>query len=272
LLLFLMNLRAALLVLISVPVSIGLALMAMAYWGISANLMSLGGLAIAIGMMVDGSVVMMEHIFSHLSHPDREHDHQSGRLTAPEDADRHNVESDDHGIGLRIQEAAKEVGRPVFFAVMIIIIVFAPLFSLQGVEGKLFQPMAMSIVLAMLASLLVALLMVPALATYLFRRGVKHRDNILTRTLDSGYRRLLQGALKQRSLVTGSALAMLVGALLLVPFLGTEFVPELEEGTLNIRVTLAPSSSLDTSVEVAQKMEQVLMTFPEVLYAASRVG
>ncbi len=272
LLLFLMNLRAALLVLISVPVSIGLALMAMAYWGISANLMSLGGLAIAIGMMVDGSVVMMEHIFSHLTHPDREHDPQSGRLTSPEDADRHSVESDDHGIGLRIQEAAKEVGRPVFFAVMIIIIVFAPLFSLQGVEGKLFQPMAMSIVLAMLASLLVALLMVPALATYLFRRGVKHRDNVLTRTLDRGYRRLLQSALKQRSLVTGSALAMLVGALFLVPFLGTEFVPELEEGTLNIRVTLAPSSSLDTSVEVAQKMEQVLMTFPEVLYAASRVG
>ena len=272
LLLFLMNLRAALLVLISVPVSIGLALMAMAYWGISANLMSLGGLAIAIGMMVDGSVVMMEHIFSHLSHPDREHDHQSARLTEPGDVDRHNVASDDHGMALRIQEAAKEVGRPVFFAVMIIVIVFAPLFSLQGVEGKLFQPMAMSIVFAMLASLLVALVMVPALTTYLFRRGVQHRDNVITRKLDSGYRRLLQSALTKRSLVAGSAVAMLIGSLLLVPFLGTEFVPELEEGTLNIRVTLAPSSSLDTSVVVTQKMEQVLMTFPEVLYAASRVG
>lgn len=220
LLLFLMNLRAALLVLVSVPVSIGLALMAMANWGISANLMSLGGLAIAIGMMVDGSVVMMEHIFSHLTNPDREHDHQSGRVTDSDDADRHNAQSDDHGIALRIQEAAKEVGRPVFFAVMIIIIVFAPLFSLQGVEGKLFQPMAISIVLAMLASLLVALLMVPALATYLFRRGVKHKDNVLTRALDSSYRRLLQGALKKRSLVVGSALVMLVGALSLVPFLG----------------------------------------------------
>lgn len=272
LLLFLMNLRAALLVLISVPVSIGLALMAMAYWGISANLMSLGGLAIAIGMMVDGSVVMMEHIFSHLTHPDHEHDPQSAQRTAIDDPDRHDVSSDDHGIALRIQEAAKEVGRPVFFAVMIIIIVFAPLFSLQGVEGKLFQPMAMSIVLAMLASLLVALLMVPALSTYLFQRGVKHRDNVITRTLDRGYRRILQGALKQRALVAGSALAMLIGALVLVPFLGTEFVPELEEGTLNIRVTLAPSSSLDTSVAVSQKMEQVLMSFPEVLYAASRVG
>ena len=272
LLLFLMNLRAALLVLISVPVSIGLALMAMAYWGISANLMSLGGLAIAIGMMVDGSVVMMEHIFSHLSHPDREHDHQSARLTEPGDVDRHNVASDDHGMALRIQEAAKEVGRPVFFAVMIIVIVFAPLFSLQGVEGKMFQPMAMSIVFAMLASLLVALVMVPALTTYLFRRGVQHRDNVITRKLDSGYRRLLQSALTKRSLVAGSAVAMLIGSLLLVPFLGTEFVPELEEGTLNIRVTLAPSSSLDTSVVVTQKMEQVLMTFPEVLYAASRVG
>lgn len=276
LLLFLMNLRAAFLVLLSVPVSIGLALMLMAQWGISANLMSLGGLAIAIGMMVDGSVVMMEHIFSHLSHPDREHEHAHDEVANPtgllEENDRYDVDNDNHGIPLRIQEAAREVGRPVFFAVMIIVIVFAPLFSLEGVEGKLFQPMAISIVLAMLASLLVALLMVPALATYLFKRGVKHKDNLLTRLLDAGYRRLLNGALKWRGGVVGIAVLLLVGALILVPRLGTEFVPELEEGTLNIRATLAPSSSLDTSVEVAQKLEQVLMTFPEVLYAASRVG
>lgn len=282
LLLFLMNLRAAFLVLLSVPVSIGLALMLMAQWGISANLMSLGGLAIAIGMMVDGSVVMMEHIFSHLSHPDREHEHTHDELVTPEalanpeelaeENDRYDAGNDDHGIPLRIQEAAREVGRPVFFAVMIIVIVFAPLFSLEGVEGKLFQPMAISIVLAMLASLLVALLMVPALATYLFKRGVKHKDNIVVRLLDAGYRRLLNGALNWRGGVVGTALLLLAGALFLVPKLGTEFVPELEEGTLNIRATLAPSSSLDTSVEVAQKLEQVLMTFPEVLYVASRIG
>ncbi len=272
LMLFLLNLRAALLVLISVPISIGLALMAMANWGISANLMSLGGLAIAIGMMVDGSVVMMEHIFSHLSRPDADHREQireeiAGGSPAPFDAAH-----DRHGMPLRIKEAAKEVGRPVFFAVMIIIIVFTPLFTLQGVEGKLFQPMAISIVLAMLASLLVALVVVPALATYLFRRGVKERESPIMRPLAAVYRWSLAAALKQRWLVVGVALALFAGALALVPRLGTEFVPELEEGTLNIRVTLAPSASLDTALDVAQKLEWQLMSFPEVLYVSSRAG
>ncbi|ALP52813.1 cytochrome C peroxidase [Candidatus Tenderia electrophaga] len=271
LMLFLLNLRATLLVLISVPVSILLALMVMAQWGVSANLMSLGGLTIAIGMMVDGSVVMMEHIFRHLTTPDREHHAQAQQLAAGE-AHPYNAAQDRHGIALRIRQAAREVGRPVFFAVMIIIIVFAPLFTLEGVEGKLFQPMAISIVLAMLASLLVALIVVPALATYLFKTGVRERRNLLMEKLEALYRRALNGALKMRALVIGTALALFVGALALVPFLGTEFVPELEEGTLNIRVTLAPSASLDTSLKVAQKLEQRLMTIPEVTYASSRVG
>ncbi len=272
LMLFLLNVRATILVLISVPISIGLALMAMAYWGVSANLMSLGGLAIAIGMMVDGSVVMMEHVFSHLTRPDAQHHRHAQQELAPGDKHPYDAGSDDHGIALRIQEAAREVGRPVFFAVMIIIIVFAPLFSLEGVEGKLFQPMAISIVLAMIASLFVALMVVPALATYFFHRGVAHKDNPIMRPLESLYRSLLSHALKRRARVVGIAVSLFVGSLALVPFLGTEFVPELEEGTLNIRITLAPSSSLDTSLEVAKKLEKQLMTFPEVLYVSSRVG
>ena len=272
LMLFMVNLRATFLVLISIPISIGLALMAMAHWGISANLMSLGGLAIAIGMMVDGSVVIMERIFSHLSHPDAEHEEEARRHLAPGDPDPRWSTEDHHGIPLRIKEAAREVGRPVFFAVMIIIIVFAPLFTLQGVEGKLFQPMAISIVLAMLASLLVALLVVPALATYLFRRGVREKESPIMRPLSALYRWSLKAAMKRRWLVVGSALLLFGGALALVPLLGTEFVPELEEGTMNIRITLAPSSSLQTSLEVAQKLERQLMTFPEVLYVSSRVG
>ena len=272
LMLFLVNLRASFLVLISVPISIGLALMVMAQWGISANLMSLGGLAIAIGMMVDGSVVMMEHIFSHLTTPDADHREQikadiAGGSPTPFDA-----EHDRHGIALRIQEAAREVGRPVFFAVVIIIIVFAPLFSLEGVEGKLFQPMAVSIVLAMLASLFVALIVVPALTTYLFRRGVKHKESFIMRPLSQAYRVTLNAALARRKRVVFGAVTLFAASLALVPFLGTEFVPELEEGTLNIRVTLAPSSSLDTSLRVAEKLEAQLMTFPEVLYVSSRVG
>lgn len=257
LVLFLMNLRASFLVLISVPISIGVALLVMSYWGISANLMSLGGLAIAIGMMVDGSVVMMENIFKHLSVQDASVDEDAGSRL---------------GYRLRIQEAAKEIGRPVFFAVLIIIVVFTPLFTLQGVEGKLFQPMAISIVLAMLASLAVALLVIPALATYAFPKGVSHKESLVLRPIEYLYKAVLSGALKARKVVVLSAIFMLVGSLALVPYLGTEFVPELEEGTLNIRVTLAPSSSLETSIGVAQKLETKLIPFPEVTYVSSRVG
>jgi len=264
LILFLMNIRATLLVLLSIPISIGLALMAMSYWGISANLMSLGGLAIAIGMMVDGSVVMMEHIFSHLCHPDADsnHDKQTSNTIVP----------DNHGMALRIQEAAKEVGRPVFFAVLIIIIVFAPLFSLEGVEGKLFQPMAVSIVLAMFASLLVALIVIPALATYVFKKGVTEKESPVLKPVDKFYRLRLKQALTIKSKVVLAAVGLFISSLILIPFLGTEFVPELEEGTINVRVTLAPSSSLNTSLKVAQILENKLMAFPEVLYASSRIG
>jgi len=150
--------------------------------------------------------------------------------------------------------------------------VFAPLFSLEGVEGKLFQPMAISIVLAMLASLLVALIVVPALATYLFKKGVEHKHGYVMPPLEKIYRKALPWAQNKRKVVVASAIGLFVGSLLLVPFLGTEFVPELEEGTLNIRTTLAPSSSLATSLKVASKLELALLTFPEVIYATSRVG
>ena len=272
LLLFLLNVRATLLVLISVPLSVGLALAAMSYWGISANLMSLGGLAIAIGMMVDGSVVMMENIFKHLAHPDPEHEEQARRELAPGDPDPFDARHDRRGIPLRIQEAAREVGRPVFYAVIIIIVVFAPLFALEGVEGKLFQPMAVSIVLAMITSLVVALVVMPALATYSFRKAVKHRESPVFRPLEWLYRNTLGAALRLRWLVAAVALALFAGALALLPRLGTEFVPELEEGTINIRVTLAPSSSLETSLKVAAELEKRLMAFPEVTYASSRIG
>jgi len=270
LMLFLVNIRATFLVLISVPISIGLALMAMAYWGVSANLMSLGGLAIAIGMMVDGSVVMMEHIFGHLTHADNQH--RKRQTQALGDDHPYDSAHDSHGMALRIKEAACEVGRPVFFAVLIIIIVFAPLFSLEGVEGKLFQPMAISIVLAMIASLLVALIVVPALATYLFKTGVEHKHGYVMPPLEKIYRKTLPWAQGKRKVVVSVALGLFIGSLTLIPFLGTEFVPELEEGTLNIRTTLAPSSSLATSLKVASKLELALLTFPEVIYATSRVG
>jgi len=267
LMLFIVNVRATVLVLISVPISIGLALMVMAQWGVSANLMSLGGLAIAIGMLVDGSVVMMDNIVSHLTHADAQHQKHEAGVVHPYDSAH-----DTHAIAERVKEASKEVGRPVFFAVLIVIIVFAPLFSLEGVEGKLFQPMAVSIVLAMVGSLLVALVIVPALASYLFTHGLSDKRGYLMPALERYYRKALARAQRKRKAVVSLSLVLLMASLALIPLLGTEFVPELEEGTLNIRTTLAPSSSLSTSLAVAAKLEKILMSFPEVTYASSRVG
>ncbi|MCU5783772.1 cation efflux system protein [Alcanivorax balearicus MACL04] len=251
--LFLMNLRATVLVLLSIPLSIGLALLVMAGLGMSANLMSLGGLAVAIGMLVDGSVVMVENIFKHLSR-------REGADDAP------------GGIALRVKDAAQEVARPVFFAASIILVVFMPLFAFEGVEAKMFVPMAISIMLAMAAAVLVALIVVPSLASFLFRHGVEEKPNKLVGWLEARYRALLARALAARKVVIGGAVGLLVLALATVPFIGTEFVPVLEEGTLALRVTLAPSSSLDTALEVGEKLEREIMTFPEVTYALSRVG
>ena len=270
--LFLMNLRATFLVLISIPISIGIALMIMAWFGLSANLMSLGGIAVAIGMLVDGSVVMVDNMFKHLSHPDAEHDKEVRARVAGEDIDPHDVTRDESGIALRLQEAGKEVVRPIFFAASIILVVFMPLFSFEGVEAKLFQPMAVSIMLAIVAAVLVALIIVPALASYMFRHGIREKESFVLKPLDRLYRRGLSWALRQTKVVVGSAALLLVGALALLPQLGTEFVPELEEGTINLRVTLAPSASLETALSVAPKLEKMLLEFPEVTYALSRIG
>jgi len=254
--LFLMNVRAAFIVLFSVPISIGVALILMAVFGISANLMSLGGLAIAIGIIVDGSVVMMENIFSHLSH------HTDDNVNA----------KDGRGYRLRVQEAAREVAQPVFFAVLIIIVVFAPLFSLEGVEGKLFQPMAMSIVFALIASLFVALFVIPALSSYAFPNGATHRDSPVMVPIERLYRRWLPRIQSNPRKVLLGAVGAFALSLLLLPFLGSEFVPELEEGTLNVRTTLAPSASMETSLTVAKRMEAKLIQFPEVTYTSARIG
>jgi len=270
--LFLVNVRATFLVLISIPLSIGLALMIMSWYGLSANLMSLGGLAVAIGMLVDGSVVMVENIFKHLSHPDRLHDEEVAKNVAQNDPDPYDVSHDEHGIGLRIKEAGQEVARPVFFAAMIILVVFSPIFTFQGVEAKLFQPMAISIMLAVMAAVIVALFVVPALATYLFKKGVRQRRSLLLWPLEFLYKKALRLALKVPALVVIASIALFAYAISTVPKIGTEFVPELEEGTINLRVTLAPSASLDTSIKVANKLEKKLMDFPEVTYALSRIG
>jgi len=270
--LFLMNLGATFLVLISIPISIGIALMVMAWLGISANLMSLGGIAVAIGMLVDGSVVMVENMFNHLNRPDSAHFEGVKQRLPTSDNDPHSVASDDHGIELRLKQAGKEVARPVFFAASIILVVFMPLFSFEGVEAKLFQPMAISIILAVISAIVVALFVVPALATFMFKKGVKARESFVLKPLDKLYRKGLKIALNSTKTVVSTSILLIAIALAIVPLIGTEFVPELEEGTINLRATLAPSSSLDTALSVAPILEEKLMVFPEVTYALSRIG
>lgn len=273
--LFLMNLRATFLVLISIPISIAITLMIMSYLGLSANLMSLGGIAVAIGMLVDGSVVMVENMFRHLNRPDEAHSSSvtSRNDTKFTDSDSHDVlHYDRSGIPLRLKQAGKEVARPIFFAASIILVVFMPLFSFEGVEAKLFQPMAISIILAVISAIFVALIVVPALATYMFKKGVKARESMILRPLERWYRKSLALAMQQAKMIIGISLILLFSALVLVPKIGTEFVPELEEGTINLRATLAPSSSLATALQVAPILEEKLMAFPEVDYALSRMG
>ena len=248
--LFLWNIRSALVVLVSIPLSMLVAVIMMRWAGLSANLQSLGGLAIGIGMMVDGSLVMMENIIRHLAEP----------------------HSRERSLVFRVAQAAREVGTPIFFAVLIIIVVFLPLFTLQGVEGKLFSPMAFVIAFAMLGSLIVALTIVPVLASIVLRGKFTEDDPFLMRGLKRVYRPVLAFALRRRAVVVAIAVAGLVGAGTLVPRLGTEFVPVLDEGTLSIRATMNPSISLAESLRIGQRLERKLKAYPEVTYATSQIG
>ncbi|MTJ80522.1 MAG: efflux RND transporter permease subunit [Telmatospirillum sp.] len=248
--LFLWNLRSALVVLVSIPLSMLAAVIMMRWAGLSANLQSLGGLAIAIGMMVDGSLVMVENIVRHLAEPHYR----------------------DKPVAWRVAQAAREVGHPIFFAVLIIIVVFLPLFTLQGVEGKMFSPMAFVIAFAMLGSLVVALTVVPVLASLLFRPAAEDKDSLLVRAVRRVYRPALSFALSHRRAVVGAALAGLALSGALVTRLGTEFVPELDEGTLSVRITMNPSISLPESLAIAKRLERRLMNNPDVTYAVSQIG
>lgn len=247
--LFLWNVRSALVVLCAIPLSMLIAIIMMRFYGLSANLQSLGGLAIGIGMMVDGSLVMVENIVRHLAEPG-------------------------HGKSLayRVFHAAQEVGQPIFFAVLIIVVVFLPLFTLQGVEGKLFSPMAFVVAFAMLGSLLVALTLVPVLAATFFQGHFSERDSFLVRGIKRGYRPALDFALRRRWVVISLALAALGATAVVFPRLGTEFVPELDEGTLSVRVTSHPSVSLQEMLRIGAWMERRLKKYPEVIDAISQIG
>ena len=261
--LFLGNVRSALIVTAMLPLSLLLAFMLMQWTGLSANLMSLGGLAIGIGMMVDGGVVMVENVYRHLS----EASHASGAGDAAQETGSQFHESKLHVI-LR---AAKEVGRPIVFAIGIIILVFLPLFTLQGVEGKLFRPMAFSISFAMIGSLIFSLTVVPVLCAY-FLKGGSEEDTWIMRKIKRPYLPVLSWSLKNRKTMLFGAVAALAVSLAIVPFLGTEFVPALEEGSILVRTTLAPSAGLDETVRSAEVLERMIRSFPEVQGVVSTSG
>ena len=246
---FLGNLRSAFIVAVSLPISALIAVLCMGWRGISANLMSLGGIAIAIGMLGDGAIVMVENLFRHLG-------------------ERH-----DRGVSKAdiICGAAREVSRPIVFSIMIIIAVFLPLFTLEGVEGKMFTPMAFTIAFALAGSLLCAVIVAPVLSFY-FLKQAPSKELALVRVLKRVYRPALAAAVRFKFVVMGAALAVLAGSLALAPRLGTEFIPTLEEGSIQIGVALAPSISLEAATRLVMEMEQEIVTFEPVVETVSRIG
>lgn len=245
--LFLLDITVTVLVLLAIPISIAFALMMLNTFGISANLMSLGGLAVAIGLLVDGSVVMAERLFQHATQDDK-----------------NNVENFSLG--------ARQVAKPILFATSIIIMVFLPLFSFEGVEAKLFEPMAMSIIFALIAALLIALFLLPAVASFLLKNKYKQAQAPWLLKVVRGYELSLSWSLNHLSAMFILMLSSTILTVYCSKQLGSEFVPTLEEGTLNLRVTLAPSASLETSLALSPMIERQLLTFPEVTYALSRIG
>ena len=249
LLIFLGNVRTAFIVTLSLPICALIAVICMAASDISANLMSLGGIAIAIGMLSDGAIVMVENIYRHLSSTE-------------------NQERDKQAV---ILDAAKEVSRPIVFAISIIIIVFLPIFTLEGVEGKMFAPMAFTISFALLGSIGTALFVSPVLSSYLIRH-VEHEDIRLARWLKASYRPLLDVAIRAKALVIIVTLVAFIGSIALIPYLGTEFIPTLEEGSILIGVTMAPSISLVTGTETVMRLERRIVQYGEVKEVISRIG
>ena len=249
LLLLLGNVRGGLIVAAAIPLSMLFAFTGMMQAGLSGNLMSLG--AIDFGLIVDGSVVMIENIVR--------------RLGEAGNQDRSARES-------TIRDAGREVARPVFFAVLIIILVYLPLLTLEGVEGKMFRPMALTVVFALVGSLVLSLTLMPVLASLLFRGKVQEHEPRLVHWLKERYRPLLSKAIARPAFVGAIAAVVFAASLLLVPFMGSEFIPRLDEGTLAIQASRLPSVSLTESIKSTTEIEKVLKQFPEVTSVISRTG
>lgn len=246
---FLWHLPSSLIVAVTIPLAMLFAFAMMKLFELPGNLMSLGGLAIGIGMMVDASIVMVENIYRHLG----ENRGKESVMTV-------------------VARSAFEVGRPIVFAIAIIIAVFLPLFTLGGLEGKMFAPMAFTISFALLGSLLLALTLVPVLASLVLRGDLLERENPVLVILRHAYARSLRVALAHGRTFVGAAAVTLAGAVALVPALGTEFLPSMDEGSSVITASRLPSISLAKSNAQANLVERALRLIPEVLSVTTRTG
>jgi cobalt-zinc-cadmium resistance protein CzcA len=252
LLLFLGNLRAALITAAIIPFSMLISFLGMRLFGISANLMSLG--AIDFGMIVDGAVVMMENSVHRL-------EEQHGKESSLES----------------VRYAAHEVARPMTFAVVIIIAVYMPILFLQGLEGRMFRPMAITVCAALAGSLFLALTMVPLLASVTFRRGIQRRnageaEQHWMDVLAGIYERTLRFAIRFRFVTLAVSLVILGIALGSLYFIGTEFMPKLDEGSILVETRKLPGVSLTESVEISKRIEQRLRQFPEIADVVIKIG
>jgi len=246
---FLGDTRSALIVVATLILTPLVTFFVMDQFDLTANLMSLGGLAIAIGMMVDASVVVVENIHRHLSDPR----HQG----LPRQA--------------IILNSAREVARPVVFGILIIIIVFMPILSFHGMEGKMFKPMAYTIMIALMVSLILSVTLSPVLCSLTLRAG-HDSDPLVLRWAKRAYLPVLRWALGHRKTVLTATALMLAGSIALFPFLGSEFVPILNEGTLAPQTIRLPSISLEQSIKIEHEMQKAVMEFPEVQMVVSKIG
>jgi Cu(I)/Ag(I) efflux system membrane protein CusA/SilA len=247
---FLLHLPSSLVAILTLPLGILMAMTVMYSQGLIANIMSLGGIAIAIGAMIDGAIVMIENAHKHLERDRGKKEHWA-----------------------IIVDAAKEVGPPLFFSLLIIAVGFLPVFGLTGQSGRMFRPLAFTKTYSMLAAALLSVTLVPILMGYLIRGRIRpEMENPLTRILVWTYRPVLRGALKLRWAVL--VLAVVILAITVVPYyrLGSEFIPPLDEGDLLYMPSLLPGMSITEAQAVAQQTNRIIMQFPEVEHSLAKIG
>lgn len=251
---FMGHLPSALVTVLALPFSVLSTFLFMERWGLAADLMSFGGMAIAIGLIADAAIIYVENTYRHL---------QGGvpRLEA-------------------LLRSSREVARPLFFAVAIIVLVFFPIFTLRGTEGIMFRPMGIVISVALAGSLLFTLAVVPALAWYLLPEGggtpsspaARSAEPPLLRSVKAAYLAWFEGLRRRRGWVWGVGACLAAGGVILLPLLGREYMPTLKEGTLQLRVVLHPSAALETSVSVGKEIEARLLEMPGVTGVLTRIG